>query len=70
MEVWLDSLKLGQYKPLFKSEGYYTAEDVENLKGLTKKELQAMGITRRGTRHVMCISFSAVNCDIATSSFC
>ena len=46
--VWLDKIKLGQYKPLFKSEGYSTNEDVENLKGLTRKDLQSIGITRRG----------------------
>ena len=46
--TWLDSLKLSQYKPLFVAEGYYTAEDVENLKGLAKADLQSMGITRRG----------------------
>lgn len=46
--AWLDSIKLGQYKALFKSEGYSTDEDVENLKGLTRKDLESIGITRRG----------------------
>ena len=49
VEAWLNSLKLGQYKQLFMSEGYCTNEDVENLKGLTSTELQSIGITRRGT---------------------
>jgi len=57
VEIWLESLKLGPYKPLFRSEGYYTAEDVENLKGLTKKELQAMGITRRGSSKTCSVYF-------------
>ena len=51
--MWLDSLKLSQYKPLFKTEGYYTDEDVENLKGLTKADLQSMGITRRGNYYFL-----------------
>jgi len=45
---WLDTIKLSQYKALFKSEGYSTGEDVENLKGLKRKDLEEIGITRRG----------------------
>ena len=48
VEAWLKSLKLGQYNELFSSEGYCTKEDVENLKGLTREDLQSIGITRRG----------------------
>ncbi len=37
-----------EYTQLFMSEGYEAGEDIENLKGLTKKDLQGMGITKRG----------------------
>ncbi len=37
-----------EYTQLFRSEGYEVGEDIENLKGLTKKDLQGMGITKRG----------------------
>jgi len=33
---------------LFEAEGYSTVDDVESLKGLTEKDLQDIGITRRG----------------------
>ena len=48
----MKSLKLEEYKELFESEGYFTDEDVENLKGLTKKDLRSMGITKRGENNV------------------
>lgn len=37
-----------EYVQLFKYEGYETGDDIENLKGLTKKDLQGMGIMKRG----------------------
>lgn len=45
---WLESLNLKEYKELFELEGYFSGEDVENLKGLTKENLRDMGITKRG----------------------
>ena len=45
---WLKNLQLEEYEALFESEGYFSGEDVENLKGLTKKDLRGMGITKRG----------------------
>lgn len=42
------NLKLGQYKKLFKSEGYSTKEDVENLKSFQKEDFQSIGIIMRG----------------------
>ena len=45
---WLKNLQLEEYEALFESEGYFSGEDVENLKGLTKKDLQGMGIAKRG----------------------
>ena len=64
----MKSLKLGQYKELFMSEGYCTNEDVENLKGLTSAELQSIGITRRGTYNQV---FKLVNyfCSITDNIF-
>lgn len=44
----MEGLELQGYKNLFESEGYFTGEDLENLKGLEKKDLQKMGITKRG----------------------
>ena len=44
---WLKSLKLEEYEKLFESEGYF-GKHVENLKALTEKDLQKMGITKRG----------------------
>ena len=46
--TWLESLKLGEYNGLFESEGYFSHEDIENLKDLTRNDLQRMGITKRG----------------------
>ena len=37
-----------EYEDLFKSKGYSTSEDVENLKGLEENDLRAMGIKKRG----------------------
>lgn len=48
----MKSLKLEEYEALFESEGYFTDEDVENLKGLTKKDLRSMGITKRGENNI------------------
>ena len=45
---WLKSLNLKEYEELFESEGYFSGEDVENLKGLTREDLTDMGITKRG----------------------
>ena len=39
-----------EYADLFESEGYFSTEDVENLKQLTQEDLQDMGITKRGKR--------------------
>ena len=36
------------YTENFKMGGYYSGEDVENLKGLEQKDLIEMGITKRG----------------------
>jgi chitin synthase len=44
---FLNSLHLGQYTELFRKEGYFVAVDVENLIGLTEKDLKLMGITKR-----------------------
>ena len=46
--AWLEKLEMSEYKELFKKEGFSGPDDVENLKNLTKKELQAMGVTKRG----------------------
>ena len=48
VKQWLRNIKLDQYEELFKLEGYSTEEDLENLKGLTRTDLQSIGITRRG----------------------
>ena len=45
---FLGFLKLGEYEPLFRSEGYYTLDDVENLIGLNETHLRKMGITKQG----------------------
>lgn len=44
----MKSLKLEEHERLFESEGYFSDEDVENLKGLTKEDLENMGIKKRG----------------------
>jgi len=44
----LESLSLKEYEGLFESKGYFSKEDVENLKGLTRQDLQVMGISKRG----------------------
>ena len=37
-----------EYTELFKEEGYSKEEDVENLKGLNKRDLSRMGIVKMG----------------------
>ena len=44
----MKSLKLEEYEQLFELEGYFSHEDVENLKELTEENLRDMGITKRG----------------------
>ena len=48
MEKWLEQLKMGYYKELFAYEGFRKKSDVENLKKLTRKDLEDMGIKQRG----------------------
>ena len=38
-----------EYTDLFESEGYFSSEDVENLKQLREEDLQDMGINKRGS---------------------
>ena len=45
---FLESIELTQYLPIFKTEGYYLPDDVENLIGLTVHDLKEMGITKKG----------------------
>ena len=45
---WLKGLKLRMYEKLFELEGYFSGEDVMELKNLTEKDLKAMGITKQG----------------------
>ena len=47
----MESLKLKEYEQLFELEGYFSDEDVENLKELTEENLRDMGITKRGELH-------------------
>ena len=37
-----------EYEELFRSKGYFSSEDVENLKGLKENDLRVMGIKKRG----------------------
>lgn len=48
----MKSLNLEEYKELFESEGYFSEEDVENLKGLKTTNLKDMGITQRGEQDI------------------
>ena len=36
------------YEGLFAHEGFSEESDLENLKELTRKDLEAMGVTQRG----------------------
>ena len=48
---WLESLKLPDgYAELFRDEGYRRKEDFINMRGLTRCQLRAMGITKRGEK--------------------
>lgn len=51
---FLESIELTQYLPIFKTEGYYLPDDVENLIGLTVHDLKEMGITKKA--HLKVIS--------------
>ena len=46
--TWLHSLELQGYQELFEAAGYKTRDDLENLKGLKRMDLQKMGISKRG----------------------
>ena len=46
--TWLHSIELQGYKRLFKEAGYKTREDLENVKGLKRTDLEKMGIKKRG----------------------
>ena len=48
VDNWLRRLELQEYKDLFSKEGYSTADDIGNLKGLQERELREMGIHKRG----------------------
>ena len=48
MGTWLHSLELQGYQELFEAAGYKTRDDLENLKGLKRMDLQKMGISKRG----------------------
>ena len=48
MGTWLRSLELYGYQMLFEAAGYKTREDLENLKGIKRADLQKMGINKRG----------------------
>ena len=50
MGTWLNSLELQGYQQLFEAAGYKTRDDLENLKGLKRMDLQKMGIYKRGKR--------------------
>ena len=57
---------MDEYTDVFHRAGYKTAEDVENLKELDKKELNKMGIVKMGKLHTCndnyyftCIYFTA-----------
>eukprot|EP00731_Ephydatia_muelleri_P007821 Em0004g159a len=45
--TWLHSIELQGYQQLFKEAGYKTREDLENLKGLKRTDLEKMGIKKR-----------------------
>ena len=46
---WLQCLELRGYLRLFEAAGYMAEDGLDNLKGLTKEDLQRMGIHMRGT---------------------
>ena len=46
--TWLNSLELQGYQQLFEAAGYKTRDDLENLIGLKRTDLQKMGIGKRG----------------------
>ena len=46
--TWLHSLELQGYQQLFEAAGYKTRDDLENLKGIRRADLQKMGIKKRG----------------------
>ena len=53
----MKNLKLEEeYKDLFEKHGYFSCEDVENLKALTKDKLKDMGIIEQGKQDFHCIS--------------
>ena len=60
-----------EYTDLFESEGYFSSEDVENLKQLTEDDLRDMGITKRGNKLYNTVSHISVNrrivCDNLTT---
>eukprot|EP00731_Ephydatia_muelleri_P039074 Em1084g1a len=49
--TWLHSLELQGYQELFEAAGYKTRDDLENLKGLKRMDLQKMGISKRAHLH-------------------
>ena len=46
---WLERLELHQYIDLFRVNGYDCGDDIKNIKELRDSDLEAMGITKRGT---------------------
>lgn len=46
---WLERLELHQYIDLFRLNGYECGDDIKNIKELRDNDLEAMGITKRGT---------------------
>ena len=52
---------MSEYEGLFRAEGYETSEDIENLKGLTEKELRGIGIIKRGKL----VGLSSVNWSVS-----
>ena len=48
VEEWLKGLELSEYTELFHSEGYKKGHDMVNLKELDVKQLQKLGITKKG----------------------
>jgi len=54
---------------LFEAEGYSTVDDVESLKGLTEKDLQDIGITRRGNNGTIeIVNLNSHNFDLKSVS--
>ena len=48
VQMWLEKLELPEYNEVFEAAGYKTADDLENLIGLTEHHLLGMGILMRG----------------------